>query len=69
MKRFKCDRCGQAVYFENVRCVKCEEQLGYSALTKEMLSLELTEQEGLLRSVSGRSFDTVRMRGSVRATG
>src|SRR5262245_8379390 len=29
MKTFHCDHCQQLVFFENVRCVKCEHALAY----------------------------------------
>ncbi len=29
MKLFKCQHCGQVLYFENVRCEKCAHRLGY----------------------------------------
>ena len=42
MKLFKCQKCGQLLYFENTRCERCKHVLGYlpdsamlSALTQE----------------------------------
>lgn len=29
MKFFHCDKCGQPIFFENTRCVKCKHTLGY----------------------------------------
>ena len=29
MKLFKCQNCGQVLYFENVRCERCSSRLGY----------------------------------------
>ena len=31
MKLFKCDHCGQPVYFENTYCVQCNASLGFDA--------------------------------------
>ena len=55
MKRFACERCGQAVYFENVRCEKCQSALGYSAESNAMLSLESTTQDRWT-AASGKEF-------------
>lgn len=55
MKRFACERCGQAVYFENVRCEKCQCALGYSTECNTMLSLESTTQDSWT-AVSGGEF-------------
>jgi hypothetical protein len=44
MKRFTCERCSQAVYFENVRCENCHYALGYSADINAMVSLEPTNK-------------------------
>jgi hypothetical protein len=55
MKRFTCERCSHAVYFENVRCEKCQFALGYSSESNAMLSLEPTEQN-LWAAVSGKVF-------------
>jgi hypothetical protein len=29
MKLFKCQNCGQLLYFENTRCENCAHRLGY----------------------------------------
>jgi hypothetical protein len=55
MKRFTCERCGQVVYFENVRCEKCRYALGYSSESNEMSSLESTKQD-LWTAASGKEF-------------
>jgi hypothetical protein len=39
MKRFACSNCEHVVYFENVRCERCQQALGYSAVTNEIWSL------------------------------
>jgi len=40
MKTFHCDHCQQLVFFENVRCVKCEHQLAFLPDIAEIASLE-----------------------------
>ena len=39
MKRFFC-QCGNAVYFENIRCLACQRELGFDAERLALLSLE-----------------------------
>lgn len=40
MKLFRCDHCGNLLYFENTRCERCGHRLGYAPLLNRMLSLE-----------------------------
>jgi len=40
MKLFRCQRCGQIVYFENNTCEKCGHRLGYMAETAVLSALE-----------------------------
>ena len=40
MKLFKCQACGQVLYFENTRCERCSRQLGYSPKTATLSALE-----------------------------
>jgi hypothetical protein len=40
VKLFKCQSCGQVLYFENVRCESCEHQLGYLPLSMTLSALE-----------------------------
>lgn len=42
MKNFNCPKCGNKVYFENVRCLKCGEELGFDASTLSMLAVAKT---------------------------
>ena len=39
MKLFSCPACGQAVYFENVTCVRCGRATGYDPATDAMVAL------------------------------
>jgi hypothetical protein len=43
MKLFKCQHCGQLLYFENDHCVKCSHRLGF---IPEIMNLSALEQEG-----------------------
>ena len=59
MKTFHCDKCGQLVFFENVRCENCGSILGY---VPELLAIYAFEGNGggMLRSpnatLSGRKY-------------
>lgn len=43
MKLFKCQSCGQALYFENTRCERCGHRLGY---LPDLSMLSAVEQDG-----------------------
>jgi hypothetical protein len=40
MKTFHCNRCSQRVFFENVRCERCEALLGYLPQLREISAFE-----------------------------
>ncbi len=40
MRLFKCQSCGQALYFENTRCEQCGHQLGYLPQAMTISALE-----------------------------
>jgi hypothetical protein len=40
MKLFKCNHCGQPVYFENYFCVTCSASLGFDAQKIELVALK-----------------------------
>ncbi len=40
MKLFRCQACGQLLYFENTLCERCQHQLGYSAASGRLHALE-----------------------------
>jgi len=50
MKPFKCQYCGQILYFENKTCVRCSRQLGYIAETAAFSALE--PQDGVWRALA-----------------
>jgi hypothetical protein len=39
MRVFSCDSCGQLVFFENDRCLRCAAHLGYSHQRREVIAL------------------------------
>jgi hypothetical protein len=59
MKTFHCDKCGQLVFFENVRCERCGSILGY---VPERMGIYAFEEDGsgVLRSpdplLGGRTY-------------
>lgn len=53
MKTFHCDKCGQLVFFENVRCENCGSILGYLPEELAIFSFE-EDSEGYLRSPNPR---------------
>src|SRR5690349_6888197 len=40
MKLFRCDHCGQTLYFENVTCENCGRRLGYLPEGNDIVSLD-----------------------------
>ncbi|MBK5272604.1 MAG: putative zinc-binding peptidase [Bacteroidia bacterium] len=40
MKLFKCDHCGQPVYFENTFCVQCNAFLGFDSQRMDMVAMK-----------------------------
>lgn len=51
MKSFRCSNCANRVYFENVKCLRCDHALGFHAGRCEMVALEPAKQA--FRRVSG----------------
>ena len=50
MKTFHCQHCGQAVFFENVQCLKCGSRLAFLPDRLNMAALEpVPEQDGVWR--------------------
>jgi len=50
MKLFKCQHCGQLLYFENTYCERCGHTLGFLSETMELLTL-VKEDEKVFRNV------------------
>ena len=51
MKTFHCNRCSQQVFFENIRCERCEALLGYVPDIGEISAFEPSDQPELWRSL------------------
>jgi hypothetical protein len=51
MKCFHCDRCGMMVFFQNDRCVKCGQRLGFLPDVLDLSTLE-TASENQWRAAS-----------------
>src|SRR5271156_6083384 len=45
MKLFKCQHCGQLLYFENTVCEKCARRLGFISETMNLSALELADNQ------------------------
>jgi hypothetical protein len=45
MKNFSC-ACGQALFFENSRCLNCDHQVGFDPVTMQMRRLDDTDDSG-----------------------
>jgi hypothetical protein len=59
MKIFHCDHCGQLLFFENSRCVKCGRVLAYLPGIRKIASLELLpdgEWRSPLAEAAGRKY-------------
>lgn len=39
MRVFTCDKCGQRIFFENDRCLRCHSPLGYLHLSRDVVAL------------------------------
>ena len=53
MKLFKCQHCGQVLYFENVRCERCGHQLGYMPQQNTLSALEPSGNQWSLLAAPG----------------
>src|SRR5580698_6160227 len=51
MKIFSCSKCGQVVFFENVRCTRCHSPRAYLPDCRTMSALETTER-GIVATAS-----------------
>ena len=47
MRTFTCERCGQQVYFENDRCLRCLSSLGYVHRSRDLVVLDEGPDDGL----------------------
>ncbi|MFN0016794.1 MAG: putative zinc-binding metallopeptidase [Pirellulaceae bacterium] len=60
MKIFHCDHCQNLVFFENVRCLRCDHALAYLPDVRDLCSLE-PAGENLWRSLVGSGERTYRL--------
>lgn len=58
MKTFHCDKCGQQVFFENVRCERCGSMLGYVPERQAITAFD-AGSNGMWRSLSPASAGTL----------
>ncbi len=56
MKLFKCQHCGQLLYFENKVCEKCSHRLGYIPRAAIVSALEPQDDAWRALAVPGRSY-------------
>jgi hypothetical protein len=56
MKLFKCQECGQTVFFENRFCEQCSHALGYLPSANELLSLKLDGDLAIPARGRGKKF-------------
>jgi hypothetical protein len=56
MKLFRCQYCGQLLYFENTRCEKCSHRLGYLSEAETLSALEPDGQNWRALAVKGKSY-------------
>jgi hypothetical protein len=56
MKLFKCQACGQLLYFENTRCEKCGRRLGYIPNAETLSALEPEGDNWRARAVKGKLY-------------
>ena len=56
MKLFRCDHCGNVLYFENTVCGQCGHALGYWHATNMLVSLEPDGDHFRAPPLPGQSF-------------
>lgn len=48
MKLFMCDACGQVIYFENSRCLRCSARLGFDPGQARMVAVAVVDDQWLI---------------------
>jgi hypothetical protein len=56
MKLFKCQHCGQLLYFENTQCVKCGHRLGYVPRAETLSALEPEADNWRALAIAGKLY-------------
>jgi hypothetical protein len=52
MKAFHCDVCGSLLFFENVRCVKCNHPLGFAPDLLDLTALDATSESNKFKALA-----------------
>lgn len=60
MRNFACTACGNTVYFENVKCLKCAHAVGFHAPSMAMTALEPVGEPGLFKSANNHDSEILR---------
>lgn len=58
MKLFKCDNCGQPVFFENYFCLQCNASLGFDPVSMDILSLLPAQNENYTNIAPAQNSNT-----------
>ena len=69
MKLFKCQHCGQIIYFENQKCEKCGHRLGYMPEAALLSALEPQDNAWRALAVNGHRIAFAPTRNSMSAIG
>ena len=40
MRAFRCEKCGQSVFFEDLQCLRCAAVLGYEVTARSIVALD-----------------------------
>jgi hypothetical protein len=60
MRNFSCSKCGNKVYFKNVKCLKCGHALGFDAQALTIVALVPGSDATLYKRVTGNTRDQLR---------
>ncbi len=61
MKSFACSHCGNKLYFENLKCLKCNHALGVDAKSLNIVAIKPVEgRSELFRKIGGKQSELVR---------
>jgi hypothetical protein len=60
MKKYICTSCGNRIFFENSKCLKCGHDIGFDAGSLTMLALDPAETPGIYRSIAQKGVTDVR---------
>jgi hypothetical protein len=60
MRNFSCSKCGNKVYFKNIKCLKCGHALGFDAEALAVVALVPGRDPTLYKRVAGNTRDDLR---------